>query len=485
MAKGINIAIGADSKAALSAIKSGLIEPLEDATKALDKLADKGNDLDSIERGLKADQTATQKWNKELTESVENIRKVQAASSRAAKDVANDFESNARSTKATATANLKELGAEGKQNLAETLSSFDGSVEGFVNGIQGTLGGVIAGLSGVGGILLATAGAAGLGLLVTAIQNGGEAAEEAKQKVSELAAEYIETGDIAKTSLSFIVEKLKALATETDDTKQSLTKLAGVAEKAGSTFEDLALAYAGNIDGLDELIAKNEKLREGYLEEQATLDLATNAGNRRNGELAKSIAGADELLGLLDSTKTSADAAAKAEELYAQAGGPELETKAAQLESINAAYDDAVGSIDDFLNAETGVFDTAAYIASMEAREQALKDYQETLATSGLSPAAKAYLATQGAEAAAIQLDAYVNAGEADKAKLDRFWSEAGRDNSGSYVDEFQGGISSRDNPQMTVDVNGNTTDLDNKLSRSRAINVTINGYTRNGQRVI
>ena len=118
-----------------------------------------------------------------------------------------------------------------------------------------------------------------------------------------------------------------------------------------------------------------------------------------------------------------------------------MEAKAGLISQIDSAYDEAAGSVSDFVDKESGVFDVTAYIASMQAREQALKDYQSTLAGSGLSSEARTFLNSQGEEAAAQLLAGYKAAGPDQKKELARIWSEAGETSSGEYTTELQKGI--------------------------------------------
>jgi hypothetical protein len=118
-----------------------------------------------------------------------------------------------------------------------------------------------------------------------------------------------------------------------------------------------------------------------------------------------------------------------------------MQAKADHIAHLNDAYDDAAGSASDFINAETNIFDTGAYIAAMETRRQQLREYSETLATSSLTPEAKAFLDSQGSEAAATFAAGYKAASPAQQEALNQIWSEAGRQNSGTYSTELQNGM--------------------------------------------
>ena len=98
-------------------------------------------------------------------------------------------------------------------------------------------------------------------------------------------------------------------------------------------------------------------------------------------------------------------------------GGPLLEAKADALSQINDAYDQVVGSVTDYVNAETGILDVEAYLSAIEQRRVALVDYQKNLATANLTPEQKAALNDLGIEAASVFLEAYTSPDTTDDQK--------------------------------------------------------------------
>jgi hypothetical protein len=81
----------------------------------------------------------------------------------------------------------------------------------------------------------------------------------------------------------------------------------------------------------------------------------------------------------------------------------------------------------------------------MQARKQALEDYQSTLNTADLSPEAKKFLESQGQDAAAAFLQGYKGAAPDQKAELNRIWTEAGKANSGEYSTTVQAEFNAAD----------------------------------------
>lgn len=354
---------------------------------------------------------------------------------KATKRGADDMARNTSEGTSRAKADLEELGNEARQNAAETFSSFDGSAASFADGIQGTLGGIVSSLGPIGAAAGA-AGAIGIGLILSSIDKTAERTQALRERTAELAQEYIDTGQVGEASLEFIVDKLKELATETDESATSLADLKDISDKAGSSYADLAKAYSGNSQGIDELLDKNRRLLDAT---KAQLDADQEGlAQRDRAYSSNQTQGLERYIGYLEEAQTAAADAAEQQRLYVEAGGPEMERKAELIEAINDAYDEGAGNVDDYINAESGLFDTAAYIAAMTEKQQALTDYENTLASTSLTPEARDYITSQGIESAATFLAGYKTATPAQQAELNRIWSEAGRTSSGSFSESVK-----------------------------------------------
>ncbi|WP_395638256.1 hypothetical protein [Pseudolysinimonas sp.] len=388
-----------------------------------------------------------------------------------------------------ASASMREVKAEALSNASETFSSFDGSVSSFVDGVQGTFGGLVAGLAQVNPALVpvAVAAAATIGTIAAAITGAEEDSEEFRAKVAELTSEFIDTGAIAGRAFSGIADEVRGLATETDDSKANLERLSGLAADLESNFEDVVNAYAGGGEPLDDLIDKTEALaaaeRIRALELQGNNEFASTEASNRAADL-------EHELGLLRAQRDAISEATQMQELYYSSGVSEIEGKVALIKAVNTAYDEAAGSTQGFIDAETGLFDVSAYLAAMQERETALRDYQATLATAGLSAEAKAFLNEQGVEAAATMLAGYQSASTSQRAELDRFWSEAGKQNSGTYVTEIGAalGASTVPAPRVTFNPSADAAAYHSTAQeyfRRNPVNIRAKLFTRYGQEVL
>jgi len=484
MAKGIELGIGSETKAFKQGIESGVITPLEDAVDALTDLG-KSKGPAKLEEGLKDAQTASRRLQAETKDTARAIeqeyreayRSVGESSRKAGREQTNQHKES-----------LDEIKNEAKANAAETFSSFDGSASSFVDGIQGTLGGLVSSLGPIG-LAAGAAGALAIGLINGALANADTQSQEFKQSVSDMTAELIESGNVGKVSVGYIVDELRRLATEADSAKPSLTKLDDLAKKSGTNYEDLAQAYSGNEDALRKLAAAGkQKLEQDQLQAETLsrlsveqkraqgLDSDSEASALRKGEAQKSVNT------YLEQASEKAAQAAEQQRLYVEAGGPELERKAQLISQIDSAYDEAAGSVDDYIDKESGLFDTDAYIAAMQTKQKALEDYQLTLASSGLSDQAKTFLAAQGEDAAATLLAGYKNGSEAQKAALASIWNEAGKTSSGNYTASLLNGIpKSIPGPTVTPVLDDTAAQAAIRRLTGQTLKVTIDGIARNG----
>lgn len=435
--KGIELTFTANAKQLLRST-SDVEEAFDAVADSLDDIAtDSGKSTNILSKNFDKASEKVERSAEDIERSFKDVAKtVGETSAKAGRDLANNTQKGATAAKR----DLEEVGNEARQNLAETASSFDGSMQSIVDGLQGTLGGLTTALGPIG----AAAGAAaalGLGVLLNEIEKGTERTAEWKEEVNELAAEYIETGRLGTRSLESIIDKLKELALESEDGKVNLEELDKAAEESGNEFDRLAKAYAGNSSDLRKLIADAEEHKKALESEADALATGVDGYAEKVQALDNAAKATETYIGYLTDSATKAKEAEEAAILYAKAGGPELEAKAALLETVNAAYDDTAGSLSDFINKETGLFDTTKYIAAMEARSKALTDYQNNLASANLSPEAKAFLNEQGADAAASFLAGYSKATPAQKNKLNEIWTEAGREDSGTYRESVAKGF--------------------------------------------
>lgn len=293
MAKGLEIGVGVDTKAAKQAIQSGLTDPLEDAEKALDELGD-SKAPEELERELKAAQKATERLKDETEDTARAIEKEYKRAYREQKEAARD----ASRSSADATAEFKQ---EAVSNFSEVTSSFDGSMSSIQDLAQGTLGGLAS--SGIPGIGIAAGAAAiAVGGIAAAVESVDEAAKESAARAAEWGQKYIDAaGDVIDASV--IASGVIDIANDPDAYKNA-TDLARI---WGTDIPTAMRALAGDSTALavatDTFAASNaenaEKLKSG----------ASDAKNLWGEYAAEVKKGADEITKLNDEQAKGKDIA--------------------------------------------------------------------------------------------------------------------------------------------------------------------------------
>ena len=450
MGKGISISVASDTREFVSGVRKGVIDPLEDAQKAIEKVGKTGDKAGSqLEDSMRDAQRATSKLEqdqKDLSQTMERGARTGGKSwSKATKESADE------SGRA-----IHEFGDEAKQNIGETFSSFRGDITDFGQIAQDTLGGLTSGLEGIGPVAAVAAGAAGIGLIMGALTQAGEDSELFKQRVSDLAGELIDAGSTGERSIDQIVDALKTLATTGDDAGVTLSKLNDLSSKSGSDFTSIAHAYTGTTDALKKQWRAQKDVIDGLKEKQQEEKTDILAARIAATQTQQQIAAASELQGYLGQQIAITKEAAKEQELYAKSGGPELEHKAQLISNLNDAYDNAAGAASEFYDEDSKIFDTSKYIEKMQEKEAALREYQQNLLDFGgqLGPEATGYLESLGEDQASILLGAYKNASTTQQAELARIWAAAGSQNSGDYMSNLKAGIpATMDGPTIKTSV--------------------------------
>lgn len=246
MAKGINIAIGADTRAYADAVKKGMIDPTQEAAEALADLGKDGaRDLGKLEGEMRDAQRATEK----TTDEVEDLKK-------RLKDVGDEAKRSVgdKTRKATddASEGMEELKDEGTGTAKEVAASFDGSMESIAGGFQEVAANAFSGF-GPAGAAAGIAAAAGLGLVMAAFTEQQEAADELKERITSAYRTAIEEGQSYLSEAQIIEAALDILQSDRAE------KLRENAEKLGVAFNTVLRAEAGDYEALEEVIAAAEK----------------------------------------------------------------------------------------------------------------------------------------------------------------------------------------------------------------------------------
>jgi len=369
VAKGINIGVASDTRDFAKGIKTGVIDPLEDASEVLEDLARDGDKAgDKLERSMRDAQRDTEKLSDEYRDLGRQIQET----GRKGRDLGDGVKSGTDK----AGEGLDEFKDEANSTAREAAASFDGSAESIGDAFQEVAANAFAGF-GPAGAAAGIAAAIGIGVVIQKINEGTEDSEAFRQKVGELATELIETGREGGPGIDYIVDRLKDLATSAEEGDENLSDLADAADIAGRNYRKLAQAYAGNVDGLSDLVDGEKEYLEQLEHQQQLIDSGALDGDL-NAIIEKIEAQKRIVSGLEESEKAAEDAAA-AEQAYAAAGGPELEAKAERIDTIQDALNDAIGAYTDFEATEEKAADPQGYIDAMQARIDATTNFNSNV----------------------------------------------------------------------------------------------------------
>jgi hypothetical protein len=460
MAGTIKISSDLDARGFLKGT-SNMEEALEDVSKELDQTGKDGvKDVDKLENKF-----------------------VEAA--KAAKDAGEDMrkgigEGTKKGTQQAETA-TDVYKKEAIANVSEVTSSFTGSWESAADAVQGTLGGVVADL-GPTGAALGAAGAVGVGLLTAALVKMEEDAKKAQERISELGLEMIDAGSNGEIPLETIAANLQEIITNSEEATKKFQDITRASKFLNTSVEQTALAYAGNKEAIEaQLDVLEDLIKAG---EEETELMSENASRFGTVSVAK-VESLKTQQAELQKIQEETEAAAAIEQAWLQSGGAEIQAKAAAIETIDAAYDDAAGSILDFKNEESGVLDVQAYIDSMIARETALADYQTAVAESGFSTEQKTALNDMGIEASAAWMQGYKQASPAQQKEMERILTKSASDSSGVAVKAMDKAFEKpvKAKVEVSADIADAERGLEN-LIRSRTAVIKVDFQDRNGKRV-
>ena len=383
MGKGVSISVAAETSDVERGLKTGVIAPLEDAADTLKDLAKEGDKAGGkLEASMRDAQKDTEKLGDEYQELSRTIRNTSKRGGQDLKEHTSDATDAAKR-------DLAELKDEALQNASETFSSFDGSMESFADGIQGTFGGIVSNMGPMGAIL-GSALAIGIGVAVAKGEELAEAVNSAKERAAELAAEISDVdGDLSQIQW---VDKVKEWGYAIDDSRewfefwQDDAKTAfetskDYADRFGLSVKDLSLGLSGVDAGKATASVKALKEQVKGLEDQR----GRAAGTSEVEKISSEIRARETLITKLEQQGGVTEEAIEltrmqaeiTEELAAKdraaAAATQARTDAAN--ALQAELDAGVASWQNYINAESGATDPAAYVNAMADKASATANF--------------------------------------------------------------------------------------------------------------
>jgi hypothetical protein len=374
MAGGISINVLSDvSDFVRGAKQAG--QSVDDFADAIDDLQDAGKDAGrktgkALEDGIK---DGTKDAAKDVDKLETKFKDVADASKKAGKDTGDGIKDGVKKGTDGSKESLDEFKSEANSTAKESAASFDGSAESIIDSFQEIAANAFAGF-GPAGALAGIAAAAGIGLVSASITGAQEDSEAFKEDVSALAESFIDAGGRGEAAFEAVASKLKEMALETDDGKDSLNDLADAADGSGRSYKDLATIVAGGSGDIEEML-------RGAREQMIDLRVETKDYANTDTGMAEKADATQKYADYLENAKKKAEEAEEAEANWLRSGGPELELRASMVETYQSALDDTLGSFDEFQDAESGALDPAGYIAAIQARNDATANFNDNIQT--------------------------------------------------------------------------------------------------------
>ncbi len=389
LTQGVSIGVAGDTKAFDKAVRTGMVEPLDDAADKLREL-DRRGDLNALERGMDDAGDASQRLERELDDVVDKLK----ATGRAGKSSGTDIRKGLDDAEEGVETLRENVGS----NAKEMAASFDGSVDSMSDAVQGLIAEMTEGF-GPAGLAAGVIVASGLGLAQAAGQATADSLNDAKERAIDLAQEIQDAGgDISKVD---VAGKMREWATTLSDNvewfefwqREALTNMDKVVDRAKLTGVGITDMFAA-MSGLDADAARDvlAEVDDQIAEIQRTIDSQDNwnvvdalglsdadgklyelTNLRREIQLASGVT--EDAIELQDRlAEVTAEYTAQAE---AAAAAEQARNDAIAV--LQGAIDGAIGSYQSFTDAETGATDPAAFIANMEARRNAVADFNSNV----------------------------------------------------------------------------------------------------------
>lgn len=283
MAKGINISIASDTRQFQRGVKSGVVEPLEDAAQVLQDVERAGDEAGStLERSM----TDAQRKTDGLTDEFKALQGKIEDATRKSRDFGDSGRRAGREYEDgmdRARAGVDDFKSEADSTAREAAASFDGSAESIGDAFQEVAANAFGGF-GPAGAVAGLAAAAGIGLAVAGFEAVGEANEESQRRIDEWASAFIDAGGRVLDSQTYVAAA-NAILTDGEQYKQATRN----AELWGVSVETAVAAMTGAHWALEEAQANVTRAAEeeaDALEGVPYHDVQTNMANM-NSEAAE------------------------------------------------------------------------------------------------------------------------------------------------------------------------------------------------------
>jgi predicted transcriptional regulator len=239
-----------------------LEESLDDVADSLDDIGTAGSDVErkvgsDLDGVARAADDSADKISRSFRDAFNDVEAAGRTSSRKVKADVDDVGHKGSAT-------LQEFSSEAKQNVAESVSSFNGSASSAVDAIQSTFGGLVSAL-GPAGLVGAAAIGVGIGFARSLFSKSQEAAEEFRGRVLDIFEELRSSaGDI---SPEFKMDTLAGIISDAEELKKAfdvdnLDDFRAVLDQTGLSVGQLQTYFSGLTGDAGELAGAQSLLEE-------------------------------------------------------------------------------------------------------------------------------------------------------------------------------------------------------------------------------
>lgn len=441
---------------------SQFLRGTRNAEDALDDVADSLDDVakeaqrsgDDVDDSLKDSERSAERLERSFQDLADEARAVGKAGSAAGSDV-DDGMRKADDGVSRAGDGLGEFKDEANSTAREAAASFDGSAESIGDAFQEVAANAFAGF-GPAGAIAGLAAAAGIGLVIQGFEAAEEEQTEFRERVAELAQQFIETGGIGERSFSDMADELRGLVTESEDGRDSIDDLSRIAEHLDRPLRDVVKAYQDGGPALDNLIARQKEFDDQAWESRdvwsKTWDVVFGSAN---GSLTENIK-------LMQGRSKTVDQAIEKDKLWAESGGEAMQIKADLVDSVSDAYDGVRDSATDAATSEEGVFDVERWAQLVADQKVQVEAYNENLGRLKLTPDQWTNLMAMPEDARMAIVQSLVRGPQDAKPGIIAALTDAGSSAANSAEVSFEQGF----DPNSEVDVSAETAGAERSLRR-------------------
>ncbi|MGN7968028.1 hypothetical protein [Microbacterium sp. 22296] len=476
MARVHEIAIASETGAFEKGIKSGVIQPLQDAEKALKDLGDTSVGRD-IDQDLAVAQRATKELKSETKEAADAIE-------RSFRDSYGKVKRESTEATSKVKAGFGEAKEEAASSGREAAASFGGGFDDAADFVQETLANALSGF-GPAGAAAGIALAAILGTALAQAASAQEALTEAREAAADLASTMYENG--GELPLQERIDELFSALNRESRANGVLQKLIDDWSDYGTVLEDVEAVAKRTGRPLAELV---RALSGSDLS-------ATRAELKRVNDELDSLSDWtpvwDEQYQSLTSYKNELTSVVKTQELAAKSLDAVGQNSKRIDDLANAWTNAGVAAEDYFTKGEDGLtsFDVSGYLTAMEQQIAAADELKRDLVTlpSEIAQEAERLWNEQGVTAADAYVDGYQGADAATQARLRAVagpqGQAAGRASAEGFVSAANQGLAnwrpSAKDVEMRVRVDTRNWDNWNPKAKTAYVNYVVNEGRNHG----